>query len=554
MVKKFCKSCRAQPHQNEKNFAIHAIFTIFVADFIIHQLLIMRYFNTAGPCNKVEHYIIEAASRLQGVEQLIDMKQYFVIHAARQSGKTTYLRDLAQRLNETGNYYALYCSLESLQGIDDAEKGIPQIVSCISKSLSNANFPKSEEFAKNANYFFFSTVLNWELTKYCRIIDKPLIILFDESDCLSEGTLITFLRQIREGYNNRSDTPFVHSVALVGMRNIRDYKPDSQSLGSASPFNIVTETFTLKNFTKEEIASLYQQHTDETGQLFEADAIDLVYEQTQGQPWLVNAVIREVIVKLLQSDYTKPVTAELVHQAIRTIILRRDTHIDSLLERLKEERVRNVIEPMLCGEDYFNFLSDDYQYVTDLGLIKEIDSKILPSNPIYAEVISRTLSNETQKKLIIKQPEATIPRYLKNGYLDFDYLMQDFQQFWRENSDIFVDMYQYREAAPHLILQAFLQRVINAGGDIKRELAAGTGRTDICVVYEGKKYPIEIKIRRGEKTITEGIDQTIRYMNTFGCTEGWLAIFDKRKEITWDEKIFLKKETINGKTVTVVGL
>jgi hypothetical protein len=52
----------------------------------------MRYFNTSGPCNKKKHYIIDAATRLQGVEQLIDMEQYFVIHAARQSGKTTYLR------------------------------------------------------------------------------------------------------------------------------------------------------------------------------------------------------------------------------------------------------------------------------------------------------------------------------------------------------------------------------------------------------------------------------------------------------------------------------
>ena len=296
----------------------------------------------------------------------------------------------------------------------------------------------------------------------------------------------------------------------------------------------------------------------------------MVHEQTQGQPWLVNAVAREIIVKILQSDYARPVTVELVRQAIRAIILRRDTHIDSLLERLKEERVRNVIEPMLCGEDYDDLFSDDYQYVTDLGLIKKIEGKIQPANPIYAEVITRTLSYISQEKLLIKQPQASIPRYLKDGKMDFDFLMQDFQQFWRENSDIFIDLYQYREAAPHLILQAFLQRIINvpynnqsmcrfpkgnnAGGDILREPATGTGRVDICVVYKERKYPVELKIRRGKKTIAEGIDQTIRYMDTFGCDEGWLAIFDKRKEKTWNEKIFMKKVIVDGKTVTVVGL
>jgi len=502
--------------------------------------------------------MIKAATRLQGVEQLIDMEQYFVIHAARQSGKTTYLKDLAQRLNASGKYYALYCSLENLQGIEDVEKGIPQIVACISKALHNENFPKNDEFAKNANYFFFTTVLSWELTKYCKMIDKPLVIFFDESDCLSEGTLITFLRQLREGYNNRSTVPFVHSIALVGMRNIRDYKakirPDRETAGSASPFNIVTETYTLNNFTKEEVASLYRQHTDETGQIFETDAINLVYEQTQGQPWLVNAVAREVIVKILQSDYSKPVTAELVYQAVQTIILRRDAHIDSLLERLKEERVRSVIEPMLSGDDYFHYLSDDFQYVTDLGLIKTIRGKIQPANPIYAEVIARTLSYSTQEKMMIKKPDWEIPRYLKDGKLDMNYLMRDFQQFWRENSAIWIEMYQYKEAAPHLILQAFLQRVLNGGGYIIREPAAGTGRADLCVVYEGQKYPIELKIRRSPKTETEGVEQTIQYMDTFGCSEGWLVIFDRRPKIAWSKKIYLKKVIVEDKTVTIVGL
>ena len=84
----------------------------------------------------------------------------------------------------------------------------------------------------------------------------------------------------------------------------------------------------------------------------------------------------------------------MVYEAIQTIILRRDTRIDSLLERLKEERVRRVIEPMLWDEEFYDRLSDDYQYVIDLGLIKNIEGKIQPSSPIYGEVIARTLSTK----------------------------------------------------------------------------------------------------------------------------------------------------------------
>jgi hypothetical protein len=518
----------------------------------------MKYFNIAGPCNSTEHYMINAATRLKGVEQLIDMKQYFVIHAARQSGKTTYLKDLTDRINATGKYYTLYCTLEGMQGITDSEKGIPEIVRILKTFLKYSTLPHKQEFALDADYEDYTNVLRVSLTDYCMLLDKPLVIFFDEVDCLSEGTLITFLRQLRSGYNERSTTPFVHSVALVGMRNIRDYKakvrPDNQSLGSASPFNIVTKTYTLQNFTKDEITQLYRQHTDETGQIFEEDAIALVWEQTQGQPWLVNAIANQVIVEMLESDYSKPITAELVSQAIQTIILRRDAHIDSLLERLKEERVRKVIEPIILGDDFFGRLSDDFLYVRDLGLITEVQGRVMPANPIYGEVIARTLSYDTQQMLLQHPNTHSMPRYLKDGRIDMDCLMRDFQQFWRENSDIWVEKYEYREAAPHLILMAFLQRVVNGGGQIIREMAAGTKRLDICLIYENRKYPIELKIRYGEKYIEEGLTQTAQYMDAYGCSEGWLAIFDRRDGLKWEDKIYLKKETVDGKTITIVGL
>jgi hypothetical protein len=502
--------------------------------------------------------MIKAAARLQGVEQLIDMKQYFVIHAARQSGKTTYLQDLTKRLNAEGVYYALYCSLEGVQNIVDPKEGIPAIVSCIKNSFLSLGIPQSDKFAQTADLTDYISVLKASLSQICILLDKPLVILFDEADCLSENTLISFLRQLRNGYNDRSLAPFVHSIALVGMRNIRDYKakirPDSQSLGSASPFNIVTETFTLKNFTQEEIASLYRQHTDETGQRFEEDAVALVYEQTQGQPWLVNAIAREVIVKILQSDYTKSVTAELVSQAIQNIILRRDAHIDSLLERLKEERVRKVIEPIIMGDMFVGRLSDDFLYVRDLGLIAETRERLGIANPIYSEVIARTLSYDTQQNLLQSHDSYQLPRYLKNGRIDMDLLMRDFQQFWRENSDIWIERYDYKEAAPHLVLMAFLQRVVNGGGQIIREMAAGTGRIDLCLIYEEGKYPVELKIRHGEKSLKQGLEQTARYMGTYGCSEGWLAIFDRNPDVKWEDKIYTKKETVDEKTITVVGL
>jgi hypothetical protein len=342
------------------------------------------------------------------------------------------------------------------------------------------------------------------------------------------------------------------------MRNIRDYRNEyrdpSQTLGTSSPFNIVAKTMTLKNFTKEEITELYAQHTTDTGQVFQEDAVDLVWQQTQGQPWLVNALARVIVKEITDGSAQAPVTTDMVRNAIQMLILRWDTHFDSLMARLREERVRRVIEPVLIGEEAaLDLNSDDYSYVKDMGLIRNDRGPVEPANPIYGEIIVRTLSRNTQEGIGLRGNAYPIPRYLKDGVVDMDALLADFQIFWRENEAIWRHKYDYQEAAPQLILQAFLQRVVNGGGQIVREMAAGTGRTDLCVVYCEQKYPIELKIRRGSNTYPEGIAQIAQYMDRLGCTEGWLVIFNQTKGAPWEDRLFVKKESIDGKTVTVYG-
>jgi hypothetical protein len=463
-----------------------------------------------------------------------------------------------KRLNEEGRYYAFYCSLENLQGIVDAREGIPEAVMNIRSALRFFPLPESVQFAENVNFEYYSSTLQDALSVFCNKLDRPLVIFFDEVDCLSESTLISFLRQLRNGHNNRDTAPFPHSVALVGMSNIRDYKahlrPDHETLGSASPFNIVAKALTLNNFTKEEIAELYAQHTSETGQAFNADAIDLVYEQTCGQPWLVNAVAREAVEEILNNDYSKPVTAELIKDAVQTIILRRDTHIDSLLERLKEDRVRSVIEPLILGGNIESRMSDNYLYVRDLGLIKEDNGNIIPANPIYTEVIIRTLTYDYQEDLKARHREYQMPRYLKNGWLDMDYLLADFQQFWRENSEMLPPRFNYVESIPHFVIMAFLQKIVNGGGQIIREPAVGNGRLDLCLIYDEIKYPIELKIRYRENSLAKGLSQLSEYMEQYGCDRGWLCLFDRDNTKSWDERIYTGYETVNGKNITVVGL
>ena len=517
-----------------------------------------KFFNVAGPCNPSKHYMIPSETRCTGIRDLIDQEQYFVIHAARQSGKTTLLLDLTNQLNREGRYHALYCTLESAQGIAEPEKGIPAIVRRLVSEVALIDPEGKYSIAGHADFSDYTNVLRTELTDLCKKLDKPAVIFFDEADCLSNGTLIAFLRQLRDGYVNRSRIPFVHSVGLIGMRNIRDYKgkirEERDTLGSASPFNIVTKALTLKNFTKEEVEYLYDQHTKETGQIFPQDVTDSVYHYTQGQPWLVNAVAREIVTEILESDHAKEIHSGHVEHAVESIIHRRDTHIDSLLERLKEERVRRIVEPVIVGkEEDFNFTDDDYRYVLDLGLLKLSGNALMPSNPVYSEIMIQKLMFSPQESMRLSDFPPHAPAYLTAGKLDMKKLLTDFQSFWRENSAIWQERFQYKEAAPHLILMAFLQRVISTGGRIDREMATGRGRIDLCLHWQNQKYPVEIKIRRDNKTIEEGKRQLAGYMDTLGCEEGWLVIFDRRKKTSWKSKLFWKTGKSEKYTVHAVG-
>ncbi len=505
--------------------------------------------------------MLPAKERLPGVQRMIDDGQFFVIHAARQTGKTTVLKDLTRTLNAGSDYYALYCSLESVQGIDDMERGIPAIVRCLAGAFEQHPTLGATPFAVGADFADFNNVLRKSLSRCCASLDRPLALFFDEADCLADSTLICFLRQLREGYVNRADAPFIHSLALVGMRNIRDYKAhvrdDSRTLGSASPFNIVTKAMTIDSFTRDEIAELYGQHQADTGQAFPEAAVDMVEKLTRGQPWLVNAIAREIVVEMLHDDSGRPITPALVEQAAQTIILRRDTHIDSLLERLKEERVRRVIEPMILGKEAaFSVLDDDFLYTCDLGLIRMDGSEMKPANPIYGEVMIRTLTVDAQLNLgTDAYRKVDSPRFaLPDGSPDMDGMLGEFQSFWRENSEIWVERFQYKEAAPHLILMAFLQRVVNGGGRILREMATGRRRLDLCVEFGRFRYPVEVKLDYGPKTIPEGVAQLAEYMDKLGCAAGWLVIFDRAPGKSWDDKIFRRPAiSPSGKPITSFG-
>ncbi len=302
---------------------------------------------------------------------------------------------------------------------------------------------------------------------------------------------------MRSGYPRRPRA-FPQSFALIGLRDVRDYKVasgGSPRLGTASPFNIKIESLTLRNFTHAEVKSLYDQHTADTGQVFTDEAVQLAYELTQGQPWLVNALARQMVEELAP-DPSVELTTEHVEQAKEILILRQDTHLDSLAERLREPRVRAIIEPMLAGQDLGNVPNEDIQFLIDLGLcVMSSQQGLTIANPIYREVLPRVLAFTPMAAM----PQITPSWLTATGELSLDSLLQSFLSFWRQHGEPLLKSAPYHEIAPHLVMMAFLHRVVNGGGSIEREYALGTGRMDLCLRYGSVVLGIEIKVWRGGK-------------------------------------------------------
>jgi hypothetical protein len=465
---------------------------------------------------------------------LIEREKYFLLHAPRQTGKTTCLLALADHLNRDGRYRALYANIETAQAarerVELAMTGIVQTLAA--QAVWQLRDPEAESLARQVLADQAATVvLGQFLARWCERSPLPVVLLLDEVDALVGDTLISLLRQLRAGYPQRPQR-FPQTVILCGVRDLRDYRIHSSSEQTAitggSAFNIKAKSLRLGDFNAAEVAALLREHTLETGQAFTPDALDRVWTLTLGQPWLVNALAYEACFEMRDGrDRSRPIAVEQIDRAKENLILRRVTHLDQLAHKLQEARVRRVIEPMLAGGALGEVPEDDRQYLVDLGLLRRAGGGgLVVANPIYREVLPRMLASGPQDSLPQIAPTWLNP----DGSLNPAQLLTAFLQFWRQHGQPLLGSAPYHEIAPHLVLMAFLHRVVNGGGTLEREYAIGWGRMDLCLRYGAATLGIELKVwRDGEPDpLTEGLAQLDGYLAGLGLDGGWLVIFDRR--------------------------
>jgi DNA polymerase III delta prime subunit len=510
--------------------------------------MLRRRFNTTGPCVEGRHYLIDPLSRLPEAPGFIEQGAYFVVHAPRQTGKTTTILALARELTRQGEYAAVYASCQIAADTEDVGQAITALIQLLGIDARTQLPPELHPPAPTDVAPILA--LRHFLSTWSQACPRPVVLLLDEIDSLKGSPLLSVLHQLRDGFHLDRPKQFPWSVILCGMKDVRDYKAasggDPSRLGTSSPFNIKLKSLRFGDFDQAEVDTLLDQHTADTGQVFTPEARAQIFTYTQGQPWLTNALASEIIEEMA---ITGPITAEHVGRAKENLILARATHLDSLIARLNEPRVRRVLAPLLAGDTLAldPQLNDDLLYLRDLGLLAP-KAPIRMANPIYREVVMRVLADAPGESI------PTLPSYAcPDGSLDVDRLLTEFLAFWKRHGEALGKRETYHEIAAQLVLMAWLQRVVNGGGYVEREYAIGKGAIDLQIRWPLPRLPappgsasadtraslggwqqeaFELKTRgpHDGDPLEEGLEQLDRYLDQLGLETGTLVIFDRRPD------------------------
>ena len=347
---------------------------------------------------------------LDFVLSLISGQEYLYLYAPRQTGKTSVLLALQDLLN-SGAVDSYRCVYVNLEGGETARHDVGSAMQSILGEIAlRAQLALKDQFVRETWRDSLELAgphgaLEWVLTEWSMASPQPLVLLVDEIDALVGDSLISVLRQLRSGYDRRPAS-YPHSVILCGVRDVREYRIRSASKNEyvmgGSAFNISAASLRLGDFGRAEVAELLGQHTAETGQEFEPAALERVWTQTQGQPWLVNALCSEACFESPRGlDRSRAITEDDILAAQEVLIQGRAVHLDQLADKLREERVQRVVEPMLSGAEDRSYTVRDLECVRDLGLVA-LDAPPRIANPIYAEVVPRELTAAAQEDILVE--------------------------------------------------------------------------------------------------------------------------------------------------------
>ncbi len=485
----------------------------------------MREFNTSGPNIPSQHYTIERTGLIEKGVRLVGKQRYFTIWAPRQTGKSTYFRQLAEVLNQRG-YAPVFFSVEGF-----------------------TDFSAAATFATFCRELRKQQKIDWKIESFMDFeqtisdcVDKKLVIIIDEIESLNPKIFSQFLHTIRNLYHSRQDH-CLKSVILVGVSNIVGVVSDN-----ASPFNIA-DNLNVPYFTRAEVFELLQQHEHETGQRFDNKAKQKISDITANQPGLVNGFAKVLVEnnpqkKLIDYDDYLKVEDWYLTEAI-------DKNFSNILNKAQEER--SLVERLLFTEDKIPFEIDrpSIKLLHTNGLIKKDDDGFVAFwVPFYKKRLHKAFYPYTNGE---------------KSEISLTHLPSDFYEDGRFNIAKFIESYKryakrrgfkpflekgadgnyksIKESALIYSFETFISAIVQElSGKIYREADTGLGKSDMIIHIDQQEYLIETKIYSGVKQFETGKKQLAYYAQSLGL--------DKAVYLVYMSNRARKPETLKEQTET----
>ena len=498
-----------------------------------------KRFNTTGSCNPEWHYMVDTSAKLAKIVEYIDDGLYFTINRARQFGKTTTLDAIYRNLSD--KYIVIAISFEVGGAIYDSEE----------RFCNNFEFKMSKapglsiehiEFWSNKDKSTSLEELSSRITAYCKLQDKPVLLLIDEVDKSTNNQMfLDFLGMLRNKYLERSkrglNSTFL-SVILAGVYDVKTLKlkirPESEQKYN-SPWNIAIDFDIDMTFHPEEIVTMLDEYeADHQTGMDKAFISREIYKYTSGYPYLVSKIC-ELIDRKLDKDWS----LKGIQDAVKIIIKdRENTLLGSLTKNIETyPEFEKLMTDMLLGERSYTYEPNvpAIELAMIFSVVKEDETGHLM---VHNQVFEQKLYNYLSTKEMMKSPfgfSEVQKTYLVNGKLNMPYVIERFQSImqaeYRRTNESFL------ENQGRLLFLCFLKPIINGTGFyyVEPETRNG-GRMDIVVTYGGEEFVIELKIWRGEKYETEGKVQLAEYLKTRNLNEGYLVTFSFLKNKVLQEE------------------
>ncbi len=492
-----------------------------------------RYFNTSGPNIEKEHYTLIRDNYIEQGIDLVNKKRYFTIWAPRQTGKSTYFRQLAIEL-EKQNYKVAHINLENYKNTTIDNLFAYLLGETNNKWNLKLKSKTFEEFQKN--------ILD--------INNKKCILIIDEIEGLNPALLNQFLHTVRNLYHSR-ENHCLKSVVLVGVSNIVGIIKDN-----ASPFNIA-DNLELDFFTDCEARRLLEMHEKETGQLFAEDVKLKIMNITANQPGLVNAFAQRLITqhpdkKLIEyCDYQK-VERWFINETI-------DKNIQNIKNKASE--YRSFVEKILFSEKKIPYKIDTeaIEFLHTQGLVKkDEEDNVAIWVPLYKKKLFSAFypysNGESNLFFRTVDPETLV----KNNILDYKRIIDNYKayvlkrgfRYFREKDKKTGEYLTLKESALVYSFETYIQVLLeDIEGKSYLEPHTGLGRSDLLINIGGQESIIEFKVYKSPVQFRKGKPQVAHYANSQGLKEAIYLVFVP-SDIKFDSIKENQNEMINGVSIT----